>query len=109
MSDFKSRSFNVIAAQVVFILLAYTLRQWQLWKWLQAEPAGKTPELLQRRLDIHRQYVVLYLAHAHTQMSLVTFRREALEMAPQAQAKALQKVRQPEQTFLAPLDNIRPP
>ena len=32
LSDFCSRDFNVITAQIVFILLSYTLRQWQLWK-----------------------------------------------------------------------------
>ena len=32
LSEFCSRCFNVIAAQVVFILLSYTLRQWQLWR-----------------------------------------------------------------------------
>ena len=45
LSDFSSRSFNVIAAQVVFILLSYTRRQWQLWKLLQEELAGRTPGL----------------------------------------------------------------
>jgi hypothetical protein len=30
LSDFRSRSFNAIAAQVVLILLTYTLRQWQI-------------------------------------------------------------------------------
>ena len=43
LSDFCSRSFNVIAAQVVFILLSYTLRQWQLWKQQQPTLAGRTP------------------------------------------------------------------
>jgi DDE family transposase len=109
LSDFKSRSFNAIAAQVVFILLTYTLRQWQLWKWLQEELAGQTPEILQHRLNIHTQYVVIYLANAYTQMTLVRFMREVLEMPPEAQAKALKKVRQLEASLLAPLDNIRPP
>lgn len=109
LSDFKSRSFNAIAAQVVFILLTYTLRQWQLWKLLQDERAGQTPGLLQRRLNIHSQYVVIYLAHAYTQMPLVTFTRELLQMAPEAQAKALKKVRQLEESLLSPLDNIRAP
>jgi hypothetical protein len=109
LSDFKSRSFNAIAAQVVFILLTYTLRQWQIWKWWQEELAGKTPELLQRRLNIHTQFVIIYLAHAYAQMSLVTFMREVLEMPPEAQAKALKKVRQLEQSLLAPFDDIRAP
>lgn len=109
LSDFKSRSFNAIAAQVVFILLSYTLRQWQLWKWLQQELAAKTPGLVQRRLNIHSQYVVIYHQNAYTQMPLVTFTRELLQMIPEAQAKALKKVRQLEESLLRPLDNIRAP
>ena len=109
LSDFSSRSFNVIAAQVVFILLTYTLRQWQLWRLLQEELAGQTPGLLQRRLNIHTQYVVIYHQQAYTQMPLVTFTRELLEMEPAARTKALSKVRQLEESLLTPLDNIRAP
>jgi len=109
LSDFSSRSFSVIVAQVVFILLSYTLRQWQLWRLLKEELAGKTPGLMQRRLNLHNQYVVIYHEHAYMQMPLVTFSRELLEMAPAAQAKALIKIRHLEDNFLTPLDNIRAP
>ena len=110
LSDFHSRSLNVITAQVVFILLSYTLRQWQLWRLRQEEElAGKTPGLLQRRLNIHRQYVVIYHQHAYTQMPLVTFTREVLELAPEARARALAKIRKLEESFLTPLDNVRAP
>jgi len=109
LSDFSSRSFSVIVAQVVFILLSYTLRQWQLWRLLKEELAGQTPGLLQRRLNLHNQYVVIYHEHAYTQMPLVTFSRELLEMAPAAQAKALIKIRHLEDSFLTPLENVRAP
>jgi hypothetical protein len=109
LSDFHSRCFNVIMAQVVFILLSYTLRQWQLWKWRQQDLAGKTPGLLRRQLNIHTQHVVIYYENAYTQMPLVTFTRELLEMQPAARAKALLKVRQLEQSFLTPLENLRAP
>ena len=39
LSDFHSRSLSVITAQVVFILLSYTLRQWQLWR-LRQDASG---------------------------------------------------------------------
>ena len=49
LSDFQSRAQNVMVAQVVFILLSYTLRQWQLWR-LHAEVSpDQTPELMRRR------------------------------------------------------------
>jgi len=109
LSDFSSRSFNVITAQVVFILLSYTLRQWQLWKLLQEELARRTPGFLERRLNHHKQYVVIYHEHAYTQMPLVSFSRELLEMQPPAQVKALAKLRRLEESLLTPLDNIRAP
>jgi hypothetical protein len=77
LSDFTSRGFNVIVAQVVFILLSYTLRQWQLWKLLQEELAGRTPGFLERRLNLHKQYVVIYHEHAYAQTPLVSFARES--------------------------------
>ncbi len=109
LSDFHSRCFNVIVAQVVFILLSYTLRQWQLWKLTQEELAGKTPGFLGRQLNIRTEYVVIYHQNAYTRMPLVTFTRELLEMQAEARAKALIKVRQLEQSFLAPLENLRAP
>jgi hypothetical protein len=105
LSDFCSRDFNVITAQVVFILLSYTLRQWQLWKWHQEELAGSTPGLMRRRLNLRKQYVVIYLAHAYAQMPLIRFMREVLELEPEAREKALAKVRKLEQSLLNPLDD----
>jgi hypothetical protein len=109
LSDFHSRCFNVIVAQVVFILLSYTLRQWQLWKLRQQELAGRSPGLLSRQLNLHSEYVVIYHQNAYTRMPLVTFSRELLEMQAEARAKALIKVRQLEQSFLTPLENLRAP
>jgi hypothetical protein len=109
LSDFHSRCFNVIVAQVVFILLSYTLRQWQLWKLRQQELAGKSPGLMGRQLNRHSEYVVIYHQNAYTRMPLVTFSRELLEMQAEARAKALIKVRQLEQSFLTPLENLRAP
>jgi hypothetical protein len=109
LSDFHSRCFNVIVAQVAFILLSYTLRQWQLWKLRQQELAGKSPGLMGRQLNMHSEYVVIYHQNAYTRMPLVTFSRELLEMQAEARAKALIKVRQLEQSFLTPLENLRAP
>jgi hypothetical protein len=109
LSDFHSQRFNVIMAQVAFILLSYTLRQWQLWKFRQQELAGKSPGLMGRQLNRHSQYVVVYHQNAYTRMPLITFSRELLEMSAQARAKALIKVCQLEQSFLTPLENLRAP
>jgi hypothetical protein len=108
-SDFHSRCFNVIVAQVIFILLGYTLRQWQLWHLHQQQLAGHTPALLEHSLNLHREYVVIYHQHAYAQMPLVSFVRELLEMNEAARAKALVKIRHLEESLLAPMQNLRPP
>ena len=109
LSDFHSRCFNVIVAQVAFILLSCTLRQWQLWKFRQPELAGKTPGFLGRQFNRYSEYVVIYYQNAYTRMPLVTFSRELLEMPAAARAKALSKVRQLEQSFLTPWKTCAPP
>ena len=105
LSDFRSRQFNTIVAQVVFILLSYTLRQWQLWKLHREELAGVTPGLMHRRLNVRKEYVVIYLAHAYARPPLLRFTREVLELKPKARAKALAKIRKLEQSLLAPMDD----
>jgi hypothetical protein len=109
LSDFRSRNFNTIAAQVVFILLSFTLRQWQLWQQGQEELAARTPQEISRRLNIRKDYVIIYLGKAYTQMPLLTFTRELLELEAEARAKALEKIRKLEQSLLAPLEKLRPP
>lgn len=109
LSDFRSRTFNAIVAQVVFVLLSYTLRQWQLWKLLQVQIAGVTPEHMKHALSIRREYVVIYHQSAYTQMPLVVFARELLELEGLAREKALRKLRELEQSMLCPLENLRPP
>jgi hypothetical protein len=47
--------------------------------------------------------------HACTQLPLVTFTREVLELAPEARARALARIRKLEESFLTPLDNVRAP
>lgn len=93
----------------MFLLLSYTLRQWQLWRLRQEALAGKTPEMIQRQLNLHSQHIVIYHQHAYAQMPLVTFTRELLEMEPAARARALDKVRRLEASFLTPLENLRAP
>jgi hypothetical protein len=109
LTDFHSRSFNLVAAQVVFVLLSYTLRQWQLWKTQQDQLAGLHPDQIQRRLDLQHHFIVIYLARAYLQLPLVTFTREVLELQPAARDRALQTIRRLEQSFLCPVEHLRPP
>jgi hypothetical protein len=109
LTDFHSRSFNLVAAQVVFVLLSYTLRQWQLWKTPQEPLAGLHPDQIQRRLNLQHHFIVIDLAHAYLQLPLVSFTREVLELEPAARDRALKTIRRLEQSFLCPADNLRPP
>jgi hypothetical protein len=107
LTDFRSRSLNAITAQVVMILLSYTLRQWQLWKMLQEQLANRTPDTMRFRLAMRREYIVIHYQHAYAQMTLVCFSRELLELDEAARIKALHKIRQLEQSMLQPLDLLR--
>jgi len=108
LSDFRSRSFNAITAQVVMILLTYTLRQWQLWKFVEETLANLTPESLVQQLNLRQQWVVIYLGDAYTQMPLITFTREVLQLQAPAREKALKKIQTLEQNFLTLPPNPRP-
>jgi hypothetical protein len=109
LTDFRSRSFNAIAAQVVMILLTYTLRQWQLWQMLREQEAARTPDTMRFRLALRREYIVIYHQNAYTQMPLVSFSRELLQLDEEARRKALGKIQQLEQSMLEPVDLWRPP
>lgn len=109
LTHFHSRSFNAVAAQVVFVLLSYTLRQWQLWKSQRDQLSGRHPGQIQQGLDLQQQFVVIYHHHAYAQLPLVSFTREVLELEPTPRAKALAKIRHLEQSFLSPLEHLRPP
>jgi hypothetical protein len=92
LSDFQSRVQNVIVAQAVFILLSYTLRQWQLWR-LHAEVSpNQTPELIRRRLNLRKQYIVIYRARSYAQVPLVRFTRLVLQLEGAARQRALAKI-----------------
>ncbi len=109
LSDFHSRCFNAVAAQVVFVLLSYTLRQWQLWKTHQEQLAGLHPDRIQRQLNLEHQFVAIYHQRAYVQLPLLTFTREVLELEPTARERALAQIRRLERSFLCPVENLRPP
>jgi len=108
LSDFRSRSLNAMAAQVVMVLLTYTLRQWQLWKFLEEILANLTPEGLSHQLRLMRQWVVIYLGLAYTQLPVVSFTREAIQLEGVARQKALRKLAMLEQALFSPISNPRP-
>ena len=108
LTKFRSRSFNAVAAQVIMVLLTYTLRQWQLWKFLEERLAQLTPEGLADQLRLLQQWIVIYLGLAYTQLPVVSFAREAILLEGEAREKALRKLDQLETLLLTPIANPRP-
>ena len=109
LSEFRSRSLNVITAQLVFVLLTYTLRQWQLWKSGRAGKAGLHPESIQEALDLADQHVYICRHRSYARVPLVSFLRMALELKGAARRAALATARRLERSFLTPPANPRPP
>ena len=89
----------------MFILLSYTLRQWQLWTAQAQDLADRSPAFMGRRLNRYKHYVVIYRAYAYAQITLWQFTREVLQLEGPARQKALVKVRQLEESLLNPFDN----
>jgi hypothetical protein len=108
LTKFRSRSFNAVAAQVVMVLLTYTLRQWQLWKFLDERLAQLTPEGLADQLRLLQQWIVIYLGLAYTQLPMVSFTREAILLEGEARQKALRKLDQLETLLFTPIAHPRP-
>jgi hypothetical protein len=108
LTDFRSRSLNAIAAQVVMVLLTYTLRQWQLWKFIDENLAHLTPEGLADRLRLLQQWVVIYLGLSYTQLPVVTFAKEAILLEGEPRRKALRKLESLEKGLLSEIPNPRP-
>lgn len=108
LTDFRSRSFNAIAAQVVMVLLTYTLRQWQLWKFIDENLAHLTPQGLADRLRLLQQWIVIYLGLSYTQLPVVTFAKEAILLEGEPRRKALRKLESLEKGLLSEIPNPRP-
>jgi Transposase DDE domain len=108
LTDFRSRTFNAIAAQVVMVLLTYTLRQWQLWKFIDENLANLTPQGLADRLRLLQQWIVIYLGLSYTQLPVVTFTKEAILLEGEPRRKALRKLQSLEQGLLSEIPNPRP-
>ena len=66
---------------------------------------GVPSELLRRRLNLRKQYIVIYLGRAYAQIPLVRFTRLVLELEGTARQRALAKIQKLEQSLLNPQDD----
>jgi len=78
------------------------------WKFLQETLANLTPEGLAAQLKLMQQWVVIYLGLAYTQLPVVSFTREAIQLEGTAKEKALRKLAILEDALFTPLPNPRP-
>jgi hypothetical protein len=108
LTDFRSRAFAAVTAQVVFVLLAYPLRQWQLWQWQQERLAGLSPQAMREELNVRRESVVIYHQQSYAQMPLVSVSRELVQLEGEGRGKALGKITEMEQQRFEPPNNPRP-
>ncbi len=90
------------------VLLTYTLRQWQLWRFLEEALAQLTPAGLVAQRRLLQQWIVIYLGLAYTQLPVVSFTRETLQLEGAARNKALRILELLERTLLTPVPNPRP-
>jgi hypothetical protein len=108
LTRLRSRNFNAIAAQVIMLLLTYTLRQWQIWKWVEQNLAHLTPETLLGALKLLQQWIVIYWQMSYVQLPVVSFTREAMQLEGAAREKALRKLEALERDLFSPVPNPRP-
>jgi hypothetical protein len=92
LSETSNRSFNPM----------------ELWKFLEEALSNLTPDGLLDQLKLVQQRMVIYRGLAYTQLPVVTFMRETLELEGPAREKALRKLQILEQDLLRPLSNPRP-
>lgn len=61
-----------------------------------------------QQLRLMQQWIVIYLGLAYTQLPVVSFTREALQLEGAARDKALRKLDLLEHALLTPVPNPRP-
>lgn len=109
LEAFTSRAFNVIANQVVFVLLTYSLLQWYLLrisrKALNAKTPPRTLELLRPTLTV----IVIYYQNYMAFLTPLQHQELVLTLSESARKKILAKTRRLRRSLVHQLDHARPP
>jgi len=109
LESFTSRSFNLIANQVVFVLLTYSLLQWYLLrigrKELNPKTRTRTLELLRPTLTVILIYYQNYVAF----LTPLQHQELVLTLSEPARKKILAKTRRLRRSLAHALDHARPP
>jgi len=109
LESFTSRAFPLIANQVVFVLLTYSLLQWFLLrisrKELNPKTRTRTLELLRPTLTV----IVLYYQNYMAFLTPLQHQELVLTLSEPARKKILAKTRRLRRSLAHALDHARPP
>jgi hypothetical protein len=106
---FTSRAFNLIANQVVFVLLTYSLLQWYLLRISRKALNPKTPT---RTLELLRPTLTVIVIYYQNYMAFLTplqHQELVLTLSEPARKKILTKTRRLRRSLAHQLDHARPP
>ena len=109
LTNFRSRAFSLITAQVVFVLLAYSLLQVFLAKLGRGEVNDKTRERLMGELEYQDDMVVLYSKNRVAYLTPLQHQEALLSLPQGAQRRVLAKTRKLRERLLLGTDMPRRP
>ena len=109
LTGFRSRAFSLVTAQVVFVLLAYSLLQVYMAKLSRGEANAKTRERLLGELTYEDDMVVLYSRNRVAYLTPLQNQEALLSLPESARRRVLAKTRKLRERLLLGTDMPRRP
>lgn len=109
LTGFRSRAFSLVTAQVVFVLLAYSLLQVYMAKLRRGEVNAKTRERLLGELTYEDDMVVLYSRNRVAYLTPLQNQEALLSLPESARRRVLAKTRKLRERLLLGTDKPRRP
>lgn len=109
LEAFTSRAFNLIANQVVFVLLTYSLLQWYLLRISRRALSTKTPPRTRELLRPTLTVIVIYYQNYMAFLTPLQHQELVLTLSESARKKVLAKTRRLRRSLVHQLDQARPP
>jgi len=109
LTDFTSRAFSLVAHQVIFIMLAYSLLQIYLLREGRKELTGKTPPLIRKQLLPSDSYNLVYWKGYYAKLTGYELVDIVASVSEEARKKLREKSRRRRRELSESLKNPRPP
>jgi hypothetical protein len=109
LTGFHSPDFNLVAHQVVFVALAYTLLQMQLLEENRPELNRMTRKHLQHQMLPYGNHIIVYAHHYYGFFDLPEYTEIIMNIEEPGKSKLLKKVRRIRREFLSSLNRPRGP